>query len=144
MDPLSKVVISRSSLSQLTAQLSAQKALLKQIRQLLPPPLDTQLKAVVLQQGNLTLFVSSPVWASRLRYLLPQLQAQLKKCDIHPNRVRTSILPDATTKPVNHKKPDPPVLSRAAGLHIMETAKTITDPSLKAALERLGRHIEHS
>jgi hypothetical protein len=144
MDSLSEIVASGKTLNQLITQLSTQKVLLNQLRQLLPSPLDAQLKAAILQQGSLTLFVSSPVWASRLRYLLPQLQKQLNERDIHLKKVRTSILPNESTKPVKTKKPDPPTLSQSAAQHIRETAKTISDPSLKAALVRLGRHAKQS
>lgn len=145
MHPLSKLVSSGTSLNQLVKQLSAHEALVRQIRQLLPSPLDSQLMAVVLQQGNLTLFVSSPVWASRFRYLLPQLQKQLSSHGIPLARLRTHILPNADTKAVKTRQPDRrPMLSQSAAKHIRETAKAITDPSLKAALERLGRHTEQS
>jgi hypothetical protein len=144
MDPLSKIVSSTKPLSRLITQLSTQKALLNQIRPLLPSPLDTQLKAVFLHQGNLTLFVSSPVWASRLRYLLPQLQKQLNKRDILLNKVRVSILLNESTNPAKTIKSDPPMLSQSAAQQIRETAKTITDPSLRAALERLSRHAKQS
>jgi hypothetical protein len=144
MDPLSKLVASQTSLNRLVKQLSAQQALTQKIRQLLPAPLDAQLKTVVLQQGRLALFVSSPVWANRLRYLLPKLQMQLKNKGIHSTELHTNIIPDVSTKPTKTLKPNRPTLSQAAGSQIQETAKTISDPSLRAALERLGRHAKQS
>jgi hypothetical protein len=140
MKPLSKIVASGTTYSSLVKQLSAQRTLHQQIKQLLPSPLDSQLKAVVLQKGNLTLFVPSPVWASRFRYLLPQLQNQLQQRGVGVSKARTSILPNDSTQPNKIKMRNRPILSHAAGKQLREIAKTINDRSLREALERLSQH----
>ncbi|MEW8415969.1 MAG: DciA family protein [Candidatus Thiodiazotropha endolucinida] len=115
--------------------MSAQRTLHQQLKQLLPAPLDSQLKAAVLQHGNLNLFVASPVWASRFRYLLPQLRAN----GIDVKQVRTRILPNDSVKP-RQKKRDRIVLSQEAGEQLRQSAEAIEDPSLREALLRISRH----
>jgi hypothetical protein len=142
MEQLKNVVDSGISLKRLINQLSTQKALLIQIRQMLPAPLDVQLKAVVHQDGNLTLFVSSSVWASRLRYLLPELQKQLVGEGMRPAKLRIKILHDESLITIKSKLPALPKLSTAVSQQIRETADNISDPSLQAALQRLSRNTE--
>jgi hypothetical protein len=144
MKPLAKIVASGTTHSSLMKQLSAQRALHEQLKLLLPPPLESQLKAAVLQNGNLTLFVTSPVWASRFRYLLPQLQGQLRQQGITVTKARTSILPNDSIKSFKTKKRNRPILSQTAGKQLREIATTINDRSLQEALERLSRHSEES
>lgn len=135
MEPVSTIVGSGTILSELGKQLSAQRTLHQQLKQLLPAPLDSQLKAAVLQHGNLNLFVASPVWASRFRYLLPQLRAN----GIDVKQVRTRILPNDSVKP-RQKKRDRIVLSQEAGEQLRQSAEAIEDPSLREALLRISRH----
>ncbi|MGD9168452.1 MAG: DciA family protein [Candidatus Thiodiazotropha sp.] len=144
MESVSRIAASGSIFNRLKKQLSVHEALLQQLRQLLPPPLDSQLKTVALQHGNLTLFVPSPVWASRFRYLLPQLQNQLLISGIQVAKVRTSILPNESTKPLKTKMRSRPMINQAASKQMRELAKTINDPFLRDALIRLSQHTEHS
>lgn len=139
MEPVSTIVGSGTILSELGKQLSAQRTLHQQLKQLLPAPLDSQLKAAVLQHGNLNLFVASPVWASRFRYLLPQLRTQLRANGIDVKQVRTRILPSDSVKP-RQKKRDRIVLSQEAGEQLRQSAKAFEDPSLREALLRISRH----
>jgi hypothetical protein len=144
MQSVSRIAASGTIFNRLKKQLSTHEALHQQLRQLLPPPLDSQLRAVALQQGNLTLFVPSPVWASRFRYLLPQLKKQLLNCGIQVTKIRTSIFPNESAKTAATKKRNRPILNQAASKQLRELAKTIDDPSLRDALNRLSRHTEHT
>ncbi|MEW8299285.1 MAG: DciA family protein [Candidatus Thiodiazotropha sp.] len=140
MEWASKIVASAASHGKLWQQLSSQRALHEQLKQLLPTPLDSQLKATVLQHGRLTLFVASPVWASRFRYLLPQLQRQLQQRGIRLDKVRTAILPDESKRTARSKKGAQAILGREAGRRMHQLAQTIDDPQLRDAMLRLSRH----
>ncbi|MBT2968794.1 MAG: DUF721 domain-containing protein [Candidatus Thiodiazotropha sp. (ex Ctena orbiculata)] len=137
---VSKIVASGAIHGKLGKQLASQRALHEQLKLLLPTPLDSQLKASVLQHGRLTLFVASPVWASRFRYLMPQLQRQLQQRGIRVAKVRTAILPDESKRAARIKEGDQPVLSQEVGRQMRQLAKTIEDPLLRDALLRLSRH----
>ncbi|MCU7922769.1 MAG: DUF721 domain-containing protein [Candidatus Thiodiazotropha sp. (ex Dulcina madagascariensis)] len=142
MDPVSKIVASHATPARLGKQLSAQKALFQRVRQYLPPPLDSQLKAAVMQEQTLSLFVSSPVWASRLRYLIPQLHRQLRESGLRVERLRTRILPDeraGAAKPTLKRRLK---LSRESGELLRRTAASISDRQLRDAMLRLSSHCD--
>ncbi|MEW8506290.1 MAG: DciA family protein [Candidatus Thiodiazotropha sp.] len=140
MQWVSKIVTSASVYGKLGKRLSAQKAVHELLKQLLPTPLDSQLKATVLQHGRLTLFVASPVWASRFRYLLPQLQRQLQERGIQVEQARTAILPEEAKRTAPTKERGQPLLSQEAGRQMRQLANTIDDPPLRDAMLRLSRH----
>ncbi|MCU7805497.1 MAG: DUF721 domain-containing protein [Candidatus Thiodiazotropha sp. (ex Lucinoma borealis)] len=123
-------------------RLSAQKALYQQIKRYLPMPLDAQLKAAVLQDGTLSLFVISPVWASRFRYLLPQLQRQLRENGVTVDRLRTRILPSDTAKPIRTMQKQRIKLSRESSKQLRQAAASIDDQPLRDAILRLSQHSE--
>ncbi|MCU7879710.1 MAG: DUF721 domain-containing protein [Candidatus Thiodiazotropha sp. (ex Lucinoma aequizonata)] len=123
-------------------RLSAQKALYQQIKRYLPIPLDTQLKAAVLQDGTLSLFVISPVWASRFRYRLPQLQKQLRKNGVTVERLRTRILPSDMAKPIRTMQKQRMKLSRESSKQLRQAAASIDDQPLRDAILRLSQHSE--
>ncbi|MCU7858384.1 MAG: DUF721 domain-containing protein, partial [Candidatus Thiodiazotropha sp. (ex Lucinoma kastoroae)] len=108
----------------------------------LPMPLDTQLKAAVLQDGTLSLFVISPVWASRFRYLLPQLQRQLRENGVTVDRLRTRILPSDTAKPIRAIQKQRIKLSRESSKQLRQAAASIDDQPLRDAILRLSQHSE--
>ncbi|MEL0585083.1 MAG: DciA family protein [Candidatus Thiodiazotropha sp. (ex. Lucinoma kazani)] len=122
--------------------MSAQKALYQQIKRYLPMPLDAQLKAAVLQDGTLSLFVISPVWASRFRYLLPQLQRQLRENGVTVDRLRTRILPSDTAKPIRTMQKQQIKLSKESSKQLRQAAASIDDQPLRDAILRLSQHSE--
>ncbi|MES9860943.1 MAG: DciA family protein [Candidatus Thiodiazotropha sp. LLP2] len=143
MKSLRNIVDRSSTPAKLGRQLADYDALCKRVRSSLPPPLDQQLKATVLQAGTLSLFVSSPVWASRLRYATPQLIDQLKRQGLTVERVRTRVLPNQNTAPIRpkHKMRS---LSIENSEMLRQTAEAIIDPKLSEALLKLSRHGEKS
>jgi hypothetical protein len=142
MKRVSKIVSSDLALGRLGKQLTDHRVLLQRLKALLPEPLSGQLKAAVLQQGCLSLFVPSPVWASRFRYLVPGLRQQMRQHGMHVERVVTRILPQDATKPGGGQKRHrhQPRLSREAGMQLRECAQAIGDPSLRDALLRISMH----
>ena len=139
MKSVRNIVGSNSTPAKLGKRLADYEALCTMVRSNLPAPLDQQLKATVLQAGVLSLFVSSPVWASRLRYAVPQLLEQLRQHGLGVERIRTRILLEAGKKPssLKHKTPS---LSKHNGEILRQTAAAIRDPDLSEALLRLSRH----
>ncbi|MBV2120133.1 MAG: DUF721 domain-containing protein [Candidatus Thiodiazotropha sp. (ex Ctena orbiculata)] len=139
MKSLRNIVGGDSTPAKLGKKLADYSALCKLVRGNLPPPLNQQLKATVLQAGVLSLFVSSPVWASRLRYAAPQLLEQLNQHGLGVERIRTRILLDTARKPASlkHKTLS---LSKHNGEILRQTAASIGDPKLSEALLKLSRH----
>jgi hypothetical protein len=91
------------------------------------------------REGTLLLIVTDGHWATRLRYQQRRLQRQLQAMDEFRdlNRIQFKVQPPETAR----YKPGPaPELSIRAADNINETAQGISDPKLKAALERLASH----
>ena len=141
MKPLHKLLESRSALAQLGKKLAEQNSLLVRIQALLEPALASNCTGAILHGSVLSLLVESPVWASRLRYLAPQLQRQLRHQGYALQRINVKIaLPDHT--PSRHKTQRAMPLSRENARLLQATAEGMSDDRLKAALLRLSRHTQ--
>ncbi len=110
--------------------------LLREIRALLPPPLDEHCLHAHLDAGVLTLLTDSPVWSSRLRFFTPELERHLTPRHGSIVACRIRVRPQTSVpspKPANHK------LSANTARHLIEVASGIEDPRLAAALRRLAK-----
>ena len=139
MRKIQQFISSHATLATLGQRLTHQRALLDQVRALLPSPLSTQLQAAVLEARTLSLFVDSPVWASRLRYLAPELMRKLKQQDLIVDQVRTRIVPESRRG--NAARGGQRLrLSAHSAEQLRQTAVALTDEPLREALLRLSRH----
>lgn len=141
MKSVKSIVVSGSTPSHLGKRLSDFDALCHRIRDSLPAPLNQHLKATVMQSGVLSLFVASPVWASRLRYTIPQLTENLQNQGLMVEQVRIRILPDYVVTP-SRSRSEKLTLSRDNSEMLRHTAAAIRDPELSEALLKLSRHGE--
>lgn len=91
------------------------------------------------REGILLLIVTDGHWATRLRYQQRRLQRQLQCMEAFSglSRIQFKVQPPETPR---HKPGPAPELSLRAADNIQETARGISDPRLKAALERLASH----
>jgi len=87
----------------------------------------------------LLLIVTDGHWATRLRYQQKRLQRQLQAFDEFASltRIQFKVQPPTVLAPVAGHTLD---LSMNAAQTIQATADGITDPALRAALERLASH----
>jgi hypothetical protein len=88
---------------------------------------------------RMVLIADTPAWASRLRYSISTLLAQLKQ---YSNKFHALTRIDVQVKPALPESP-PPVtaqrrLSAEAARCLAESAEVIEDPNLKQALLRLA------
>ncbi|MEJ2452557.1 MAG: DciA family protein [Candidatus Thiodiazotropha sp.] len=139
MRSIQKLLNAQGTLTQLHKQLAQQERLAQQVRALLPSPLDEQLLAAVLNGRVLSLLVSSPVWASRLRYLAPQLLRQLRQQGLPVEQLRPRILPARSDakRPARHHRPG---LSPESANVLRQAADALEAGPLQEALRRLSRH----
>ncbi|WP_417788310.1 DUF721 domain-containing protein [Stutzerimonas xanthomarina] len=91
------------------------------------------------REGTLLLIVTDGHWATRLRYQQRRLQRQLQGMDEFNGLTRIQFKVQPPDAP-RHKPGPAPELSARSANNIQETARGITDPKLKAALERLASH----
>lgn len=128
----------RQAFRDLLSKSQEQHALLLQLRQLIPAPLNSHCTAVVKKNRQLVIYVDSSAWASRLRFSVRELTRQLKSQNISIERITVRVL--INTKPVITKRGPIRRMSPDNASIINQTADGITDPSLRAALKRLGKH----
>jgi hypothetical protein len=113
-------------------------------------PLARHVYPVRYARGVLSLETDSPVWTSRLRPFEKELIARLRAAEsyfqeLHALRVRVNPRRAAaqTAPGGGARRPAPPVPKRPsaeAARALRATAVYITDPVLRASLEKLARH----
>ena len=127
------------SMAQLKHELARQQRLIEQVRSALPDPLKQQLLAAVLSGKSLTLWVNSPAWASRLRYLAPQLMRQLQQQGLMIEHLHPRIIPPQM-KAGRGPSRRPAGLSEKSAESLRQTAETLEAGPLREALLRLSGH----
>jgi hypothetical protein len=135
--------------SALLRQARPLKALLSQAQRLavVKRLLDTQLQPAARahcqvakwREGTLVLVVTDGHWATRLRYQQRRLQQGLAALPEFNGLTRIQFKVQPSVVPRNAIGPGMN-LSDSAADSLEATAEGITDPSLRAALERLARH----
>lgn len=91
------------------------------------------------KEGTLLLVVTDGHWATRLRYQQKRLQRQLLEMDAFANLTRILFKVQPPLVPVK-REGHGPALSERAAQEIRGSAEGISDPKLRAALERLAAH----
>jgi hypothetical protein len=88
---------------------------------------------------SLLLIITDGQWATRLRYQQKRLLRQLQGFDEFTNisRILFKVQPPTIQQGATGRTID---LSKNAASTILSTAEGITDPNLRAALERLAAH----
>ena len=125
----------KPTLKFLELEISAQKALLAEIRRLLPGELADHCVAARLRGNALVLHADSAVWATRLRFLAAQLLKLLRTEHPTLQEIRVKLLVSRTAL----KRP--PAVARHSNVGaaiIHDTAVDTKHPALREALERLS------
>ena len=91
------------------------------------------------QNGCLLLIVTDGHWATRLRYQQRRLEAQLLRLEEFSTLTKILFKVQPRFDKQRQSK-DPIYLSDQSAQSLQETADSITDPKLKASLERLAKH----
>lgn len=115
------------------------------LRQHLPPECDSHYAVTNIRQQELVIMADSPVWATRLRQLAPQIlalarqqQPQLQHVQIKSRLPSSSVARRAASAPVPAQVKRQ--LSEQASQQISSAAASISDQGLKNALLKLARH----
>jgi hypothetical protein len=123
----------RGGLRTLTQSAQQHARLAERLRALLPDAAAPHLVGVVDGDDELTVYVDSPAWATRLRFLLPDLQRRLQR---DGRRARVRVLPAEGSR-----RPLPPRVNRPStdAVDAVRGAARDTPPGPVAiALERLA------
>jgi hypothetical protein len=139
MRQMRKLLNAQGTLSQLKQALAEQEKLTRLVRESLPSPLKDQLQSAVLSNRTLSLMVTSPVWASRLRYQAPQLLRQLRQQGLKIEQIRPRIVPAAmATRKTQRRQAD--AMSPDSAKALCQVADALEAGPLQEALRRLSRH----
>ena len=137
-----KLLTSSKQAKGLLQRVAHNKQLTSMLQANLPSQLANYCQAGELTHNRLTIITTSPVWAAKLRYLLPTLLKQLQnnKAFLHVTDINIKISNIST-----HKAPQPRASKRASMSSdsaniIVQTAHSVTDCALRESLLRLSRH----
>jgi hypothetical protein len=122
-------------------------ALLGCVLDQLPDPLRSHCCDVTLADGVLTLYLDSPAWATRARFLADGLPRSLGRDDIVKvsTRIRIADVPDHASHPRGDalRRPVSRKLSAGVAAHLLAAADAMTDQHLGDALRRFAkRHVQ--
>ena len=109
------------------------------LRRALPADLRPHLRGAHLRDATLVVLADGPAWATRLRFLEPELKAALDprtRRDVKRVAVRVH-LPEPAARPRAAKAVRE--LSAAARAELDAASARVSDPQLAAALARLAR-----
>ncbi len=132
-------LLGRSAASRLLAQARAFKELDALLERLIPPPLNDHSRVLSLRDATLVLAADSPVWAARLRFHTPQLVKQLRNNPaVRVRTVQVRVRPPQSPPAARISLPAPRQLSARNVNTLQQTARSVSDPGLRAALMRLA------
>ncbi len=114
-------------------------ALVARIKRCLPPEVAAVVHSAVLNHGCLRLGVSNSAWASRLRFMAPQIRASLTGWP-HDEVTAIEVHVLVATQPAPAAAVNAPrSISASTRAHLAAVAQTSTDPRLGAALRALAQ-----
>jgi hypothetical protein len=137
-NPVVSYIREGSPLHNLLTRNRGNKQLLDRIRDLLPEQIREHCTAATIENRRVILYAESSAWASRLRFLSRDLARQLNQNNIAADRINVRVF--LNQPPKRNKRHIARQLSPDNAALIDQTAETISDSSLRAALKRLCRH----
>ena len=137
-----KLLTSSRQAKGLLKRVAQNKQLTSVLQANLPSPLAEFCQAGELSNNRLTIITASPVWAAKLRYLLPSLLRQLQN---HKSFSQVTDINIKISNTMTHKDSQPKprkmaTMSQQSASVIQQTAETIEDKALRESLLRLSRH----
>lgn len=129
---------SSKTLESLATQSLHNEELLIAVRSRLPDPLCDHCLAALLSNDKLSLFVDSPAWSARARFLKEPLQRDLRPLGISFAQLVIKVFRPSLPRalPKGHR----PLLSSKTANLLRISASGISDPRLREALLRLASH----
>ncbi|MDH3451654.1 MAG: DUF721 domain-containing protein [Gammaproteobacteria bacterium] len=128
LDP--RLVVRCQTIRRLTAELW----------EILPPEFQSHAVVVGCEKGIMSILVDSPAWATRLRFIEPQILHHFSAGDPRCERLKILVRPDFSAPRETPRGTRRAPLSRANAQALLHLAETVDDPQLAQALQRLVRH----
>ena len=136
---ISRFLHRNNRLHPILIRIDRDRRILDAIRDSLPGDLRNHCIHVAVQDDNeLVIHTTSPVWATRLRFVAPDLVRAIP--ELSPSmRVTVRIASTPYRQHIRSPGQTGPRLSPGARLHLLEAAEDLMDENLAAALRRLAR-----
>lgn len=113
----------------------------QKLKSILPPPLCDHFVVANISRATLVLHTDSPAWAAKLRFSTPEILRCVQKPGTtqsdSPKSLRIKVVPVSPKADLPREKIR---LSATNRLLIKQTANSISDPALRAALLRLSQN----
>lgn len=123
----------------LLVEVERRERLLSTVQGAVPAALARHCRQVAVDAGRLTLFVDSPAWVDRLRFLSPQFVDALTTRGIAVHECRVRVLPDAGPADAPSRLSGHSPRSAVAEDCLNRAATVLGDRPLAATLRRLAR-----
>lgn len=142
LKPAAQLLRSNQHLQRLFRQAEQLSRLQVLVHGYLSPAARSQARLGSYRDGVLTLVLEDAAWATRLRYQQERLVNQLQQHDEFAGLQRLTLkVRPAATRPAREEQEERRYLSEQASTQIRQSADDITDPRLRAALERLAGNV---
>jgi hypothetical protein len=138
--PLKNYLQNCTEFATILANMQQNSSILELVQGLLPPPLNEHCVGLVAKNDQLILFASSSAWASRMRFLSPELITKLKNNNIYINKISVKVMVDLLERKSHPKHGGAQPLSTKSADLVQRVADHTPDPDLQAALRRLSSH----
>lgn len=127
----------------LLEQRQQERDLLSIVRAQLPESMREHCLDVGISGSRLTLYVDSPAWATRARFLTTELLAAVQRSQ-PLDEVRIQMRVGGSDAPVTERPAVPQrMLSAATVAHLLDTAEHMKDPDLQRTFRRMAqRHLQ--
>ncbi|RMG36147.1 MAG: DUF721 domain-containing protein [Gammaproteobacteria bacterium] len=138
--PVAQLLQTQPQLAHLDRAVRERQALLSQVCELLPSEVTPHCLDAGLHKGTLRLLCDSPAWASRVRFLTPQLLGRLREHRPGLANIEVRVAHQGGTGPARGGyAPLRPTGSSRAAQHVEETARAHAGDALGRALLRLAK-----
>ncbi|MDX1497063.1 MAG: DUF721 domain-containing protein [Salinisphaeraceae bacterium] len=135
---LNEVLQKRDALTvRLLDKASQLQRLQSRLQEWLPAPLHEHVQLANIREGRLILTADSNAWASKLRYLSPDLLQRLQAAGWPCQRIEVKVAPVYAPPRIRKIKRSIPDSARRL---LLQTADHIDDPDIAATLKKLARH----
>lgn len=127
-------------LAAICQQAMALEELQQKLIKFLPEKLKTTCQVSSFNKGCLTITTSDAVWATQLRYLIPELRDQLRKSGLYKLMSIKIMIGEAPPLDLDKKKKKTTgKISEQARSIILSESEQCSDEQLKEALKKLAR-----
>jgi len=128
-------------LRQITAHAKLLRRINAQLHTALDPVSAEHCSVANLREQTLILQTTSPAWASRLRFHIPELLSMFKSSSISVQEIQIKIVPETQKHTTSEQHSEPQFISGETATLLESVADDISNNELKSSLRRLSKRL---